>query len=98
MTVKRIWHGWTTHENATAYQRLLMTEIFPSIEAKKIEGYLGIELMRRDLEDEVEFVTMMTFESLESVRGLHGEGEDFGKCYVPEAAREVLKRSDAVSA
>ena len=64
MAIKRIWHGWTTPDNADRYRKLLHDEVFPGIEAKKVPGYLGIELFRRDLGDEVEFVTIMTFESL----------------------------------
>ena len=56
MAIKRVWHGWTTPENAAKYQNLLHNEVFPGIEAKNITGYQGIELFRRDLDDEVEFV------------------------------------------
>lgn len=96
MAIKRIWHGWTTPENADAYRKLLHEEVFPGIEAKKIPGYLSIELLQRDLEDEVEFVTIMTFQSLQNV--IDFQGEDYARCYVPEAARKVLKRWDAYSA
>ena len=92
MAVKRIWHGWTTPENADKYQLLLNTEIFPGIEAKKIPGYKSIELFRRDLEDEVEFVTIMTFDSLQNV--IDFQGEDYSRCYVPDAAQKVLQRWD----
>jgi len=96
MTVKRVWHGWTTLENADKYQNLLHDEVFPGIEAKKIPGYQSIELFRRDLSDEVEFVTTMTFDSLQNV--IDFQGEDYEKCYVPDAAQAVLKRWDQVSA
>jgi antibiotic biosynthesis monooxygenase (ABM) superfamily enzyme len=92
MTTKRIWHGWTTPENAGAYQNLLLTEILAGIEAKGIPGYRGIEVLRRDAGDEVEFVTVMTFDSVESVRQF--QGEDYERSYVPAAARTVLKRWD----
>jgi hypothetical protein len=58
MAIKRIWHGWTTPENADRYQQLLHEVVFPGIEAKNIPGYLSIELLRRDLADEVEFITI----------------------------------------
>ena len=45
--IKRIWHGYTTPENANAYQQLLDTTVFPGIEAKNIPGYRSIELLRR---------------------------------------------------
>ena len=95
MTIKRIWHGWTTPKNADKYQNLLHDEVFPGIEAKKIPGYRSIELFRRDKEDEVEFVTIMTFDSLQNV--IDFQGEDYERCYVPDAAKLVLKRWDKVS-
>ena len=96
MAIKRVWHGWTTPENADKYRDLLHDEIFPGIEAKKIPGYQSIELLRRDLDDEVEFVTIMTFDSLQNV--IDFQGEDYQRCYVPDAAKQVLKRWDQVSA
>lgn len=96
MTVKRVWHGWTTLKNANKYQNLLHDEVFPGIEAKKILGYQSIELFRREIGDEVEFVTTMTFESLQNV--IDFQGEDYEKCYVPDAAKLVLKRWDQLSA
>ena len=92
MAIKRIWHGWTTPENADIYRNLLKDEVFPGIEAKNIPGYLGIELLRRDLDDEVEFITIMTFQSLQNV--IDFQGEDYTRCYVPEAAQKVLKHWD----
>ena len=90
--IKRIWHGYTTHDNADDYQRLLHNEVFPSIEAKEITGYRSIELFRRDARDEVEFITIMTFDSLQSV--INFQGDDYEACYVPEAARKLLSRWD----
>jgi hypothetical protein len=92
MPVKRIWHGWTTPENADIYQELLHREIFPGIESKEMKGYRCVELFRRDLEDEVEFITIMTFDALEDVISL--QGKDYEKSYVPDSARKVLKRWD----
>ncbi|MFC2082413.1 antibiotic biosynthesis monooxygenase [Candidatus Bipolaricaulota bacterium] len=95
MTIKRIWHGWTTPKNADTYQRLLHEEVFPGIEAKKIPGYRKIELLRRGVGDEVEFITIMTFDSLQNV--IDFQGPDYTRCYVPEAAQRVLKRWDKAS-
>jgi heme-degrading monooxygenase HmoA len=60
----RIWHGWTTRENADAYERLLKSEIFHGITERRIPGYRGIELLRRNERESVEFVTLMWFDSL----------------------------------
>ena len=91
--VGRIWHGWTTAANADAYERLLREEIFPGIAAKGVAGYRGIQLFRRPLgADEVEFVTIMWFDSWEAVR--HFAGQDYEVAYVPPKARELLARFD----
>jgi hypothetical protein len=91
--VARIWHGWTTPANADAYERLLREEIFPGIAAKGVAGYRGIRLLRRVVSgDEVEFVTIMLFDSLDAVRAF--SGMDWEAAYVPETARRVLKRYD----
>ena len=91
--IGRIWHGWTSPENAGTYERLLKEEIFPGIAAKGVSGYRGIQLFRRPIEDdEVEFITIMWFDSFEAVTQF--AGEDYERAYVPPAAREVLARFD----
>ena len=88
----RLWRGWTTPENAEAYQRIVHTEVIPGIEARKIAGFRHIDLMRRDLGDEVEFQTLMWFDSLDAIIAF--VGEDNSVSHVPPAARAVLKRFD----
>ena len=88
----RIWHGWTTLENADIYENLLKKEIFPAIAAKNVSGYRGIQLLRRQLSEAVEFITIMQFDSLEAVKQF--AGEDYEKAYVPDKARKVLSRHD----
>jgi heme-degrading monooxygenase HmoA len=94
--IGRIWHGWTSHENADAYERLLREEIFKWIESKDIAGYQGIQLLRRRLDDEVEFVTIMWFDDLDAVRQF--AGEDYETAVVPPDAQKLLSHYDAVSA
>jgi antibiotic biosynthesis monooxygenase (ABM) superfamily enzyme len=96
MAIKRIWHGWTTPENAETYRLLLHREVLPGIEAKQIPGYRSLELVSRDLGDEVEFMTIMTFDSLQNV--VEFQGEDYARAYVPNAAQAVLSRWDEVCA
>jgi len=93
--ISRIWHGWTTIENADTYENLLKTEIFPGIASKNVSGYRGIHLLRRLLGDEVEFITIMQFDSLEAVKEF--AGQDYEKSYVPDKARKVLSRHDGIS-
>lgn len=94
--IKRVWRGYTTSENADAYASLLDSFVFPGIEAKRIPGYRGIELLRREVGDEVEFTTVMTFDSIDNVIAF--QGEDYEVAYVPAEARAILKRWDQRSA
>jgi len=93
--ISRIWHGWTTPGNADAYESLLQTEIFHGIENRQIAGFRGIQLLRREVGDEVEFVTIMEFDSLPAVRAF--AGEDYEIAVVPPPARALLARFDARS-
>ena len=59
-------------------------------------GLPGAFLLRRDIHGEVEFATIMQFDSLDAVRAF--AGEDYETAYVPRAARAVLSRFDPASA
>ena len=92
----RLWRGWTTPENADAYQRIVQAEVIPGIEMRRIPGFRHIDLMKRDLGDEIEFQTLMWFDSLNAIKAFMGE--DFEASHVPPPAREILKRFDERSA
>ncbi len=93
--VARIWHGYTSHENADAYAKFLKTEFLPAVEAKKIPGYKRFELLRKNAGDEVSFITIMWFESIEHIRSF--AGNDYEKAVVHPKAQALLKRYDSVS-
>ena len=93
--ISRVWHGWTTPANADAYEALLKSEIFTGIQDRQIAGYRGIHLFRRNLGDEVEFVTVMWFDTIEAVRAF--AGEDYEVAVVPPKARALLSRFDVRS-
>ena len=88
----RLWRGWTTWSNADSYERIVRGEVIPGIEARAIPGFLHIDLMKREMGDEVEFQTLMWFDSLDAIKAFIGE--DYAVSHVPEAARAVLKRFD----
>jgi len=90
--IERIWHGWTTRGNADAYERLLRATIVPGIFGRGIAGFHGIDLLRREAGEEVEFVTVMRFESTAAVRAF--AGDDHEKAVVPAEARALLARFD----
>ncbi len=93
--IARIWHGWTTRANADTYEALLKEEIFVGIRNRGIRGFRNIQLLRRSTGEEMEFVTVMLFDSLDAVREF--AGEDYEAAVVPQEARAVLSRFDARS-
>ena len=78
--IARIWRGWTKPGDAKAYEKLLRDEIFPSIAARNIKGYRGAELFIRDDGDEVEFFTLLRFDSMDAVTKFAG----------PETSKPVI--------
>jgi antibiotic biosynthesis monooxygenase (ABM) superfamily enzyme len=94
--IARLWHGYTRPADADAYERLLRDEIFRGIASRAIPGYRGIELFRRQAGQEVEFVTLMRFDSLDAVRAF--AGEDHETAVVPPEAQALLMRYDRRSA
>jgi hypothetical protein len=93
--IARIWHGWTTMDNANVYENLLKNEIFPGIENMHLKGYKKISLLRRPSGYEMEFITIMLFDSWQAVKDF--AGTDYEKSYVPQNARKVLSRHDETS-
>lgn len=90
--IARIWHGWTSLLNADAYEQLLREKVFTGIKERHIPGFNGIQMLRRSLETEVEFVTIMRFDSIDAIRVF--AGEDYEACVVPPAAHALLSRFD----
>jgi len=88
--IARIWHGWTSPDNADAYEDFLRTRMFRSIH--RVPGYLGAEMLRSDGADEVAFVTITRFESLEAVKAF--AGEDYEQAVVEPQARQLLSHFD----
>ena len=88
----RLWRGWATRENAEVYQQIVHCNVIPEIEARNIPGFRHIDLMKRDLGDEVEFQTLMWFDSLDAIVSFMGD--DYTQSHVPQEARAVLKRFD----
>jgi len=92
--ITRIWHGWTSPQNADKYEQLLRSEVLPGIH--RVAGYSGAHLLRRNSKEEVEFVTLTYFDDLNAVRTF--AGEDYEVAVVPPEARKLLSHFDQRSA
>lgn len=93
--VARVWKGYTSLKDADAYEAFLKTEFLPSIEKKKIPGYIKFQLLRKNEADEVSFMTIMWFEKLEQIKAF--AGEDYEKAVIHPTAQALLKRHDDLS-
>lgn len=90
--IARIWHGWTKPADAKAYEDMLRDEILPGIARRNIKGYRGAELFIRENGDEVEFVTLLRFETMDSVKEFAGEDES--KPVIYPKAESLLTRME----
>jgi hypothetical protein len=88
----RFWRGWTTQSNADIYENVLKDLIFKENEEKEIVGYERFQLFRNDKDDEVEFITIMYFKTLEGIKQF--AGEDYTQAFLPEWERKLLSRFD----
>ena len=88
----RVWRGWTRKDNASAYERIVRGKVIPGIEARRIPGFRCIDLVRRERENDVEFMTLMWFDGLDSVKAFMGE--DYEAAHVPAQAQAVLAEFD----
>jgi heme-degrading monooxygenase HmoA len=92
----RIWRGVTTTENAPKHERIVREQVIPDIETRSIPGFLHIDLARRSIDEGHEFLTIMWFDSLDSVKSFMGE--DYETAHVPDEAKAVLSSYDKQSA
>jgi len=88
--IARLWHGFTTCENTSKYESMLKPDVLPGLD--KVTGYKGSYLLRRDHGNEIEFVTMMLWESIDALRAV--AGDNYEVAIVPEERRRVLSRLD----
>lgn len=88
----RFWRGWTTRSNADMYEKTLKDLLFKETKERDIEGYERFQLFRNDKNDEVEFITIMYFKTLEGIKQF--AGEDYTQAFLPEKERKLLSRFD----
>lgn len=89
--IARVWHGYTRPEHADAYEAMLKPELLPGI--SKVKGYKGSYLLRRNAVEEVEFITIILWESLDAIRAV--SGADYETAVIPQERRKYLARYDA---
>jgi heme-degrading monooxygenase HmoA len=88
--ITRLWHGYTRPQDAETYNQMLLTNILPGIH--RIRGYKGSYVLRRDCGDEVEFITLTFWESLDAIREF--AGADYERSVIAPGAAKLLTRHD----
>jgi len=88
--VARIWHGYSNPEHAHKYEAMLKPELLPGI--SKVTGYRGSLLLRRNHDEEIEFITILFFDSIDNIRAV--AGPDYEQAVIPEVRRKHLTRWD----
>jgi len=94
--IARIWHGWTKKENAAKFEKVLVFEAIPSINKNKPEGLKGIQVLKLETENEIEFTTIMWFDTIDSVKEF--AGEDYETAHIDPNVKPLLLRYDKKSA
>jgi hypothetical protein len=90
--ILRVWRGWTTIENASLYEDMLIHEVFPVVKRKGVQGLEKVNICTNRNESSVEFFLTLQFDSLDSVKVF--AGENYETAYIPENAKRVLLRYD----
>jgi antibiotic biosynthesis monooxygenase (ABM) superfamily enzyme len=88
--ITRLWRGWTVPENAQAYADFLLGSLFPSM--REIDGFLDADVLQRRDGDEVAFVTLTRFDSLDAIRAF--AGDDYELPVLEPEALALLSRYD----
>ncbi len=91
--IARHWRGWTALDNADAYERLLSETVFPKL--TQVEGYEGGYLLRSDGPEEVKFVVVNFFNSIDAVKRF--AGDDYTVAVFEPDARRLLSKAEPIA-
>lgn len=91
--IARHWRGWTRPGNADFYEDLLRNKVLPGL--KSVKGYRGGYVFRNNEAEEVEFVVVNFFDSLEAVREF--AGPDYSVAVFEPEARRLLSKIEPIA-
>jgi len=88
--ISRQWTGWLRPEEANNYERYLAEHLLP--ELSLIEGFTGITIYKRPLNDAVEFLVVTNWMSMNSIKQFAGDNPSVA--IISEKARNMMVRYD----
>jgi heme-degrading monooxygenase HmoA len=89
--IARMWRGSAIRERADDYVKHLQQSVVP--ELRQINGFKEVYLLRLDSSEDVEFVVLTLWESMEAIRKFAGENPEVA--VVAPAARVLFREYDA---
>jgi heme-degrading monooxygenase HmoA len=90
--VVRSWRGYGGLASPEAYPTHLLEEVHPKL--AQLPGFRGLYLLRRQHPNEVEFLVLTMWESMEAIRAFAGPEPE--QAVVEPAARAALLRYDSL--
>jgi heme-degrading monooxygenase HmoA len=88
--IARLWRGSALPERAEDYAEHLETSVLP--ELRQIQGFQGVQLLRQDSLETVEFIVLTFWESMDAIRKF--AGEDAEAAVVAPAAQAMFREYD----
>ena len=88
--IARVWHGSTKPADADRYVAHLRQNVLPELTA--IDGFRGVQLLRRARGDRVDFTVITTWDSLGAICGF--AGADSEAAVIAPEAHEILTAYD----
>ena len=86
----RVWYGLAKNNHANDYGEHVKNDIFPLL--AKMRGNLGAKVLRRDVDEGVEFAVITAWNSIEAIREF--AKEDLDKAVVAEVAQSYFIKYD----
>lgn len=88
--IMREWRGRAEHDRPEVYPRHFRTRVVP--ELRRVPGFLGADLLRRDLADSIEFTVITRWASMDAIRAF--AGDDASRAVVEPGAVVALREFD----
>jgi heme-degrading monooxygenase HmoA len=88
--IARFWRGQATVANAPRYREHVTRCVFPSLAS--VPGHRGAYLLSRKRQNEVEFLAVTLWDSIDAIKGFAGENPE--AAVVEPEARAVLSIFD----
>ncbi len=89
----RMWHGRVQHDDAPAYREFLKQRAIPDY--RSVKGNIDVKILERREDDATHFITMTSWDTLDSIKSFAGDEVEKAK-YYPEDAGYLLEFEPSV--